>query len=84
MIERAGAFIAVSEYIRERLLEQGYPDSKIVLHRNGIDLDYFSPSSTIEREPIIVFVGRFVEKKAASTCSRLRGSCTSQGSDSNW
>jgi colanic acid/amylovoran biosynthesis glycosyltransferase len=63
MIERAGAFIAVSEYIRKRLLEQGYPDSKIILHRNGIDLDYFCPSSDVEREPIIVFVGRFVEKK---------------------
>jgi colanic acid/amylovoran biosynthesis glycosyltransferase len=63
MIQRAGAFIAVSNYIRQRLLGQGYPDSKIILHRNGVDLDYFSPSEEIEREPIIVFVGRFVEKK---------------------
>jgi colanic acid/amylovoran biosynthesis glycosyltransferase len=63
LISEAGAFIAVSEHIRKRLLEQGYPDAKIILHRNGIDLDYFSPSSDLEREPIIVFVGRFVEKK---------------------
>ena len=63
LIGEAGAFIAVSEYIRQRLLEQGYPDSKIILHRNGIDLNYFRPSSDVEREPIIVFVGRFVEKK---------------------
>ena len=63
LIREAGAFIAVSEYIRERLLEQGYPGAKIILHRNGIDLDYFRPSTDIEREPIIVFIGRFVEKK---------------------
>ena len=63
VIEKAGAFIAVSDYIRQRLLEQGYPESKIILHRNGIDLDYFRPSSDVEREPIILFVGRFVEKK---------------------
>jgi len=63
MIETAGAFIAVSDYIRQRLLEQGYPDEKIILHRNGIDLDFFSPRTNQPREPIVMFVGRFVEKK---------------------
>lgn len=63
LIERAGAFVAVSDYIRLRLLEQGYPDSKIIVHRNGIDLGFFSPSGPGERQPIILFVGRFVEKK---------------------
>ena len=63
LIEEAGAFIAVSEYIRTRLIEQGYPPSKVLLHRNGIDLDFFRPEGPIEKKPIIVCVGRFVEKK---------------------
>jgi colanic acid/amylovoran biosynthesis glycosyltransferase len=64
LIERTGRFIAVSEYIRTRLLEQGYPEDKVVVHRNGIDLSYFDPgSATSQRAPIVVFVGRFVEKK---------------------
>ena len=65
MIEEAGAFIAVSDYIRRRLLEQGYPERKVLLHRNGIDLDCFQPRSNGPREPIVLFIGRFVEKKGA-------------------
>jgi colanic acid/amylovoran biosynthesis glycosyltransferase len=65
LIERAGIFVAVSGYILRCLLAQGYPESKIVLHRNGIDLDFFRPNHAVSREPIIVFVGRFVEKKGA-------------------
>ena len=63
MIERAGRFIAVSNYIRDRLLEQDYPADKIVVHRNGINLDFFQAQDREVREPAILFVGRFVEKK---------------------
>lgn len=58
----AARIIAVSSPIAERLVEQGFPRHKIVIHRNGIDTSFFSPAS-IAREPIVVFVGRFVEKK---------------------
>jgi glycosyltransferase involved in cell wall biosynthesis len=63
MIRFSGGFIAVSEYIRQRLLADGYPAEKVRVHRNGIDLDYFAPEPATERRPLIVFVGRFVEKK---------------------
>ena len=65
IIDRASAFIAVSGYIRERLLEQGFPEEKLILHRNGIDIRYFSPGSESKKENVVVFVGRFVEKKGA-------------------
>lgn len=65
LIDGTAAFIAVSGYIRERLLEQGYPESKVLLHRNGIDLDYYSRTGDVPREPVVLFVGRFVEKKGA-------------------
>lgn len=65
MTESASAFIAVSQHIKKCLVEQGYPEKKILLHRNGIDTDYFRPDRNCQRENIIVFVGRFVEKKGA-------------------
>ena len=62
LMERASAFIAVSDYIRAELLDQGFPADKVLTHRNGIDIEYFSPRP-VAREPMVVFVGRFVEKK---------------------
>lgn len=63
LIEHTGTFIAVSEFIRTRLIEQGYPEDKIVVHRNGINLEFFNLPEGGFRKPVILFVGRFVEKK---------------------
>lgn len=63
LIEGTGMFIAVSEYIRQRLLERGYPEEKIIVLHNGIELGFFQPQRDIKRESYVVFVGRFVEKK---------------------
>ena len=63
LIEHTGAFIAVSDYVRKCLIEKGYPDEKIVVHRNGIDLRFFDPPRRKSRQGIVLFVGRFVEKK---------------------
>lgn len=66
-LQRKGAvFIAVSDYIRRKMIEQGYPEHKIVQHYIGIDLEKFTPSSQVERKPIVLFVGRLVEKKGAA------------------
>jgi glycosyltransferase involved in cell wall biosynthesis len=56
-------FIAVSDFIRNKILEQGYPDEKIVVHYIGIDTQLFSPDTQVSREPIVLFTGRLVEKK---------------------
>jgi colanic acid/amylovoran biosynthesis glycosyltransferase len=63
--DEASYFIAVSNHIRDRLLQSGYPEERIIVHRNGIDTHFFEADPDIPREPIIVFVGRFVEKKGA-------------------
>lgn len=81
MIARAGTFIAVSSYIRQRLLEQGYPESKVVLHRNGIDLDYFKPRGMPAREAVILFVGRFVEKKGIAYLIQAAAKLRETGSE---
>lgn len=63
LIERTNKFIAVSNHIRECLLAQGYPDEKIIVHYNGINLETFKPKPQEKTDPLILFVGRFVEKK---------------------
>jgi glycosyltransferase involved in cell wall biosynthesis len=79
VIERASLIIAVSDFIREKLIARGYPPEKIVTHRNGIDTSYFQPSARRQREPVVVFVGRFVEKKGCEFLLRALGELRRQG-----
>ncbi|MBC8388142.1 MAG: glycosyltransferase [Actinobacteria bacterium] len=61
--KKGSLFIAVSNFIKNKLYDKGFPSDKIVVHYIGIDTEYWKPSSNIIREPIILFVGRLVEKK---------------------
>lgn len=56
-------FLAVSEYIKRRLVDVGFPPEKVVVHYNGVRTDLFRPDPGVEREPVVLFVGRLVEKK---------------------
>jgi len=78
VMDRAARIIAVSDFIRSRLVENGYPAGKIVTHRNGIDLEFFRRNGQA-RQPIVVFVGRFVEKKGAEFLVRALGLLRAQG-----
>jgi len=78
VIARASLIIAVSDFIRERLLEKGYPPAKVVTHRNGIDVDFFHRGG-LAREPVVVFVGRFVEKKGCEFLLRALGMLRGRG-----
>jgi glycosyltransferase involved in cell wall biosynthesis len=44
-------------------MDQNYPEDRVVVHRNGIDLELFKPNAAEERKRTVLFVGRFVEKK---------------------
>lgn len=59
----ADRIIAVSQFIRDQLLLRGGSADKIVVHYIGIDRQTFSPQPDQVREPIVLFVGRLVEKK---------------------
>lgn len=59
----ARLFVAVSNYVREKLLEQGFPPAKVLVHYTGVGVDMFQPDQRIPRKPIVLFVGRLVEKK---------------------
>jgi glycosyltransferase involved in cell wall biosynthesis len=62
-LKSSGAtFLAVSRFIQQKALEQGFPPAKVHLVYTGIDTRKFRPDST-EGRPIILVVGRCVEFK---------------------
>jgi glycosyltransferase involved in cell wall biosynthesis len=61
--QQARLFITVSKFIKDKLVEQGFPKEKIIPHYHGVDLSQFSPDPDLAREPIVLFVGRLTEKK---------------------
>lgn len=55
--------IAVSKFVKRKLLARGCPEHKIIQHYIGIDTDFFSPSTQKFAQPTILFVGRLIEQK---------------------
>jgi len=63
LFDYAAVLIAVSEFIKERLLELGAPESKIAVRPIGIAVRKLSDAERALRDCGILFVGRLVEKK---------------------
>jgi colanic acid/amylovoran biosynthesis glycosyltransferase len=61
--KRTSTFICISEFIRRRAIEAGFPEEKLRVHYIGINLDSFAPSDEQRQDNLILFVGRLVEKK---------------------
>jgi len=68
LIERARYFVCVSEHIRQQALERGFPEEKLRTLPIGVDLDFFRPDPLRSRsdDPLVLFIGRLVEKKGCS------------------
>ncbi|MGD1853711.1 MAG: glycosyltransferase [Leptolyngbyaceae cyanobacterium] len=62
-IAGASQIVAVSQFIRQQLLLRGASADKIAVHYIGIDRHLFQPRLDQVRAPIVLFVGRLVEKK---------------------
>ena len=68
---RASAIISVSEALKERMVEIGIEKSKIVVLRNGVDLDLFQPIEQSEARSKVgdwtgkwlLTVGHLIERK---------------------
>ena len=56
-------FLAVSRFVRDRLLAQGYPADRTVVHYAGINLERFQPDPATVREALVLFVGRLAPEK---------------------
>jgi colanic acid/amylovoran biosynthesis glycosyltransferase len=61
--QEARLFITVSKFIKDKILEQGFPEDRIITHYHGVDVNKFKPNPGISRKPIALFVGRLTEKK---------------------
>lgn len=59
----AQLFITVSSFIKDKLVEQGFPPEKIRVHYSGINTADFTADPDVSREPMVLFVGRLAEKK---------------------
>jgi glycosyltransferase involved in cell wall biosynthesis len=61
--QEAHLFIAVSHFIKSRLVQQGFPEDRIKVHYIGIDTERFKTDPSVVRQRKVLFVGRLVEKK---------------------
>jgi glycosyltransferase involved in cell wall biosynthesis len=60
---RASAFICVSEWIGHNALRRGFPSEKLRVLPIGIDVESFHSPGLRPKDPLVLFVGRLVEKK---------------------
>jgi glycosyltransferase involved in cell wall biosynthesis len=66
--ERTRIFVCVSEHIRRQALKSDVPEEKVRTLPIGVDLSFFVPDPLRSRslDPIVLFVGRLVEKKGCT------------------
>jgi glycosyltransferase involved in cell wall biosynthesis len=68
--ERAELFLCVSDFIRVKALEAGFPERKLRTHYIGVDHAAFSRAVGPSDHASVLFVGRLVEKKGCDVLIR--------------
>lgn len=63
----ASLILPCSDFIRRELVAKGAPAGKMVVHHNTADPERFQPG---QKAPIILFAGRWTEKKGIATLIR--------------
>lgn len=64
MFDVARAIVVVSEHMRRQLMDLGAPERKLRLNYYGVDTQLLAPAPVASNPPVLLAVGRFVEKKA--------------------
>lgn len=63
LMRKSALFLAVSQFIRGRLLRQGFPEDKVLVHYTGVDTEFFRPDPAVTKDPVVLFVGGLHEGK---------------------
>jgi glycosyltransferase involved in cell wall biosynthesis len=75
----AQLFLTVSDFIRNKLLAQGFPEKRVITLYQGVDTTRFQADPSISRQPIVLFVGRLTPKKGGeyliAAMARLQNNC---------
>ena len=62
MWDRTSVFLCASEFVRKKALAAGFPESKLLVHSIGVDVEKFAGEGA--REPgLVLFAGRLHERK---------------------
>jgi len=61
--DKASIFVCVSEFIRRKAADAGFPEEKLRVLYTGIDSDVFQPQPGPRNRNLLLFVGRLVAKK---------------------
>ncbi|WP_299410953.1 glycosyltransferase [Acaryochloris sp. IP29b_bin.148] len=56
-------FLCVSEFIKNKLINQGFPEDRLLVHYIGVDTNLYQADITANRQLIVLFNGRLIEKK---------------------
>jgi len=64
-LQKAALCIGVSRFICDQMLQRGYSAKKVRQHYIGVDVAKFQPDPSVVKEPMILYVGRLVEKKGS-------------------
>jgi len=78
LMEKGDLFIAVSNFIKDKLLDQGFPERKVIVHYTGVDTDFFRPDPAIKRGLTVIFVGTLHDGKGCEYAIRAMAEVQSQ------
>lgn len=67
LIKEGAVFIAVSNFIKTKLIQKGFPEEKVRQHYIGVDINKFTPKRASGVERYILCVGRHSQVKGIDT-----------------
>lgn len=63
LIKNFDHFIAISNFVKRKLIEKGFPENRITTHYIGIDIDFFHRTNNNFPLNKVLFVGRLIKVK---------------------